>query len=187
MISLSLFFSVFLYTRIYSFQITKQINSISFRSYHEIVNIGITRNIRLAASTSGNNIEVEYNRKRKRHKVINFIKNIFNRRIFRNKDKPLGKLILVRSGESRWNQEGKFTGWTDVGLTLNGTRDLEFTGNLLREYGYKVDVAYCSQMKRAIESVTILFRELKQVYRPVIKSYKLNGMLFISECDCHLH
>ena len=89
-----------------------------------------------------------------------------------------GKLILIRCGESNWSEEGRYCGWTNTPPNDLGMSELEISGNLLREYGYTVDVAYTSAMTRAIDSVHILLRELKQVYRPVIISHKLNARSF---------
>ena len=85
-----------------------------------------------------------------------------------------GTLILVRHGESEWNSAKKFTGWTDVDLNQRGKREVEHAARLLLERGYSVDVTYTSLLKRAIRSAWILNREIHQIYRPVVKSWRLN-------------
>ena len=89
-----------------------------------------------------------------------------------------GTLILVRHGESQWNREKKFTGWCDVDLTPQGKREIEHAARLLLERGYTVDVTYTSLLKRAIRSAWILNREIHQIYRPVVKSWRLNERMY---------
>ena len=83
-----------------------------------------------------------------------------------------GTLILVRHGESLWNENSTFTGWADVDLSARGEREVEHAARLLLEAGYDVDVAYTSRLRRAIRSCWILLRGLDQVYRPVFKSWR---------------
>lgn len=83
------------------------------------------------------------------------------------------KLILVRHGESVWNKENKFTGWTDVELSLKGKEEAKNAGLILKENGFLFDVCYVSVLKRAIDTLNIILSELKST--PIIKSsYKLN-------------
>ena len=86
-----------------------------------------------------------------------------------------GTLILVRHGESLWNENSTFTGWADVDLSARGEREVEHAARLLLEAGYDVDVAYTSRLRRAIRSCWILLRGLDQVYRPVFKSWRRLG------------
>jgi hypothetical protein len=93
-------------------------------------------------------------------------------------DTPPGTLILVRHGESEFNQHKKFTGWVDADLSDRGKREIEHAARLLLERGYTVDVAYTSMLKRAIRSTWILLQELNQIYRPAIKSWRLNERMY---------
>ena len=92
--------------------------------------------------------------------------------------KQPGTLILVRHGESQWNQRKLFTGWCDVDLSDRGVREMEHAARLLLERGHSVDICYTSVLKRAIRSSWILLRELHQVYRPMIKSHLLNERMY---------
>ena len=84
------------------------------------------------------------------------------------------KLVLLRHGESTWNQENRFTGWTDVDLTERGTGEAREAGRLLRDGGYVFDVAFTSVLKRAIKTLGIALDTLDQLWIPVTKSWKLN-------------
>ena len=65
------------------------------------------------------------------------------------------KLVLVRHGQSTWNLENRFTGWTDVGLTEQGVSEAHDAGRMLREEGYTFDVAYTSVLRRAIKTLCL--------------------------------
>jgi 2,3-bisphosphoglycerate-dependent phosphoglycerate mutase len=84
------------------------------------------------------------------------------------------KLVLLRHGESTWNRENLYTGWTDVDLSEKGTAEAHDAGKLLREGGYVFDVAYTSVLKRAIRTLWIALDELDQMWIPVINSWRLN-------------
>lgn len=84
------------------------------------------------------------------------------------------KLVLIRHGESEWNKLNLFTGWTDVELSEKGRQEAALGGKLLKEEGFKFDVAYTSYLKRAIHTLNIVLNEMDEEYIPVIKSYKLN-------------
>jgi 2,3-bisphosphoglycerate-dependent phosphoglycerate mutase len=83
-------------------------------------------------------------------------------------------LVLVRHGQSTWNLENRFTGWTDVGLTDLGRKEAAEGGRLLREGGYQFDVAYTSVLKRAIHTLNIILDELDVEWLPVFKAWQLN-------------
>jgi 2,3-bisphosphoglycerate-dependent phosphoglycerate mutase len=83
-------------------------------------------------------------------------------------------LVLVRHGESTWNQENRFTGWTDVDLSDRGRAEAREGGRLLREAGFTFDVAYTSVLRRAIKTLGIALDELDQLYIPVVKTWRLN-------------
>lgn len=84
------------------------------------------------------------------------------------------KLVLVRHGQSTWNLENRFTGWTDVGLTDLGRAEALEAGRLLREGGYVFDVAYTSVLRRAIQTLWIVLQEMSLEWIPVIKAWQLN-------------
>jgi len=84
------------------------------------------------------------------------------------------KLVLVRHGQSTWNLENRFTGWTDVGLTDLGTEEAHEAGRLLREGGYDFDVAYTSVLRRAIQTLWIVLEEMNLEWIPVTNAWQLN-------------
>ncbi|MGI6454734.1 MAG: 2,3-diphosphoglycerate-dependent phosphoglycerate mutase [bacterium] len=84
------------------------------------------------------------------------------------------KLVLIRHGESIWNQENRFTGWTDVDLTENGRLEAQKGGKMLLEGGYEFDIAYTSVLKRAIRTLWIVLDELDQMWIPVKRTWRLN-------------
>jgi 2,3-bisphosphoglycerate-dependent phosphoglycerate mutase len=84
------------------------------------------------------------------------------------------KLVLVRHGQSTWNLENRFTGWTDVGLTELGQEEAHAAGQLLREGAYDFDIAYTSVLKRAIKTLNIVQQELDLEWIPVIRAWQLN-------------
>ena len=84
------------------------------------------------------------------------------------------KLVMMRHGESTWNQENRFTGWTDVDLTANGRDEARRAGQLLAAKGYGFDIAYTSLLKRAIQTLNGVLSELNQDWLPVEKHWRLN-------------
>jgi len=84
------------------------------------------------------------------------------------------KLVLVRHGQSTWNLENRFTGWTDVGLTALGRSEALEAGRLLREGGFVFDVAYTSVLRRAIQTLWIVLQEMNMEWIPEIKAWQLN-------------
>ncbi|HEU0202099.1 MAG TPA: 2,3-diphosphoglycerate-dependent phosphoglycerate mutase, partial [Burkholderiaceae bacterium] len=84
------------------------------------------------------------------------------------------KLVLLRHGESQWNLDNRFTGWTDVDLTDNGRREAQAAGELLEREGFAFDIAYTSVLKRAIRTLWIALDALDQMYLPVVHSWRLN-------------
>ena len=83
------------------------------------------------------------------------------------------KLVLLRHGESEWNKENRFTGWTDVDLSENGVKEAENAGKLLKEKGYTFDVSFTSVLKRANKTLEIVLKEMN-LDIPVYYSYRLN-------------
>jgi 2,3-bisphosphoglycerate-dependent phosphoglycerate mutase len=83
-------------------------------------------------------------------------------------------VVLLRHGESTWNQANRFTGWTDVDLSPKGLVEAEQAGELLRDGGYTFDVAYTSVLKRALRTCWIALDALDLLWIPVIKDWRLN-------------
>ncbi len=84
------------------------------------------------------------------------------------------KLVLIRHGESTWNLENRFTGWTDVPLTPTGIAQAKESGRLLKADGYEFDVAYTSVLKRAIWTLWHALDEMDRTWLPVVNSWRLN-------------
>jgi 2,3-bisphosphoglycerate-dependent phosphoglycerate mutase len=84
------------------------------------------------------------------------------------------KLVLLRHGESDWNRENRFTGWTDVDLSPQGVAEARAAGKLLKSQGYAFDLAYTSVLKRAIRTLWIALEELGQMWLAEEKSWRLN-------------
>jgi 2,3-bisphosphoglycerate-dependent phosphoglycerate mutase len=84
------------------------------------------------------------------------------------------KLVLLRHGESTWNKENRFTGWTDVPLSGQGVEEALEAGRVLKREGYVFDVAYTSVLKRAIKTLWIALEEMDQMWLPVINDWRLN-------------
>ncbi len=84
------------------------------------------------------------------------------------------KLVLLRHGESVWNKENRFTGWTDVDLSEKGLTEAHAAGKLLREEGFAFDIAYTSVLKRAIRTLWITLDEMDLMWIPVIRNWRLN-------------
>jgi len=89
-------------------------------------------------------------------------------------EEDMYKLILLRHGESVWNKENRFTGWTDVDLTQKGIEEAHAAGQLLRREGYTFDLAYTSVLKRAIRTLWIVMDEMDLMWMPVHRSWRLN-------------
>ena len=87
---------------------------------------------------------------------------------------PTYKLVLLRHGQSTWNLENRFTGWTDVGLTPQGETEAHASGMLLREGGYTFDLAYTSVLRRAIKTLWIVMEDMELEWLPVINAWQLN-------------
>ncbi|HOT15059.1 MAG TPA: 2,3-diphosphoglycerate-dependent phosphoglycerate mutase [Bacteroidales bacterium] len=84
------------------------------------------------------------------------------------------KVVLVRHGESAWNKENRFTGWTDVDLSAKGVEEAKNAGRVLKAEGYTFDLAFTSTLKRAIRTLWLATDEMDLLWVPVIKSYTLN-------------
>ena len=84
------------------------------------------------------------------------------------------QLVLLRHGESDWNRENRFTGWTDVDLSETGLAEAHEAGRLLREGGYEFDIAFTSVLRRAIRTLWIALDELDRMWLPVVQSWRLN-------------
>ena len=84
------------------------------------------------------------------------------------------KLVLLRHGESGWNRENRFTGWTDVDLSTQGVEEARASGRLLKSEGLAFDLAFTSLLKRAIRTLHLALEELDQLWLPVRKDWRLN-------------
>ena len=84
------------------------------------------------------------------------------------------KLVLVRHGQSTWNLENRFTGWTDVGLTEQGRAEALAAARMLKEEGFIFDVAFTSVLKRAIQSLWMILQEMNLEWIPVTNAWQLN-------------
>lgn len=84
------------------------------------------------------------------------------------------KLVLVRHGESVWNKENRFTGWTDVDLSEKGVQEAIAAGKLLRDEGFVFDMCYCSVLKRAIKTMWLVLDQLNQEWIPIERHWRLN-------------
>lgn len=84
------------------------------------------------------------------------------------------KLVLVRHGESQWNQENRFTGWQDVDLSEKGRAEAQAGGKALLKAGFQFDEAYCSVLKRAIRTLWMIQEEMDLHWLPVTKDWRLN-------------
>jgi len=84
------------------------------------------------------------------------------------------KVVLLRHGESTWNKENRFTGWTDVDLSEKGVEEAREAGQVLKKDGYVFDVAYTSVLKRAIRTLWITLDEMDLMWIPVYRSWRLN-------------
>ena len=84
------------------------------------------------------------------------------------------KLVLIRHGESTWNQENRFTGWTDVDLTPTGLEQARNAGQLLKAAGFDFDVAYTSVLKRATRTLWHVLDEMDRTWLPVVNNWRLN-------------
>jgi 2,3-bisphosphoglycerate-dependent phosphoglycerate mutase len=84
------------------------------------------------------------------------------------------KVVLLRHGESAWNKENRFTGWTDVDLSEKGIEEAHKAGQTLKKEGYTFDIAYTSVLKRAIRTLWITLDEMDLMWIPVIRNWRLN-------------
>ena len=84
------------------------------------------------------------------------------------------KLVLIRHGESTWNLENRFTGWTDVDLTPTGVEQAQQAGRLLKAEGYDFDLAYTSVLTRAIRTLHLALDEMQRLWLPTVKHWRLN-------------
>lgn len=94
----------------------------------------------------------------------NFVENI----------QKMKKLVLIRHGQSTWNSENRFTGWTDVQLSEQGVEEARKAGKLMKAEGFKFEIAFTSYLTRAIKTLWLLLEEMDQMYIPEKKSWRLN-------------
>jgi 2,3-bisphosphoglycerate-dependent phosphoglycerate mutase len=86
----------------------------------------------------------------------------------------LYKMVLLRHGQSTWNLENRFTGWTDVGLSAQGEQEAHTAGKSLAQNGFTFDIAYTSVLKRAVKTLWIVMEEMELEWLPVINAWQLN-------------
>jgi len=91
-----------------------------------------------------------------------------------NDDRKPGTLVLVRHGQSEWNLENLFTGWTDVDLTEQGVTEARLAGQMLRDEGYAFDIAFTSVLTRAIRTLWLILDEMELMWLPVVRDWRLN-------------
>jgi 2,3-bisphosphoglycerate-dependent phosphoglycerate mutase len=84
------------------------------------------------------------------------------------------RIVLLRHGESEWNLENRFTGWTDVGLSEKGVKEAERAGGILKEEGYVFDLAFTSLLRRAVATLWVVLDRMDIMWIPEIKSWRLN-------------
>lgn len=84
------------------------------------------------------------------------------------------QLVLIRHGESLWNKENRFTGWTDVDLSTIGKKEATLAGEILKDNNFDFDICYTSYLKRAIHTLTRILDSMDLDFLPVIKTWKLN-------------
>lgn len=84
------------------------------------------------------------------------------------------KVVLLRHGESQWNKENRFTGWTDVNLTEKGEEEARVAGKLMKEAGFDFDIAYTSVLTRAVRTLWLALEQMDRVWIPIINSWRLN-------------
>ncbi len=90
----------------------------------------------------------------------------------------MNKLVLLRHGESLWNKENRFGGWTDTDLSEKGIAEAEKAGRILKEQGYTFDVAFTSVLKRAIRTLWIVLDVMDLMWIPVYRSWRLNERFY---------
>ncbi|MGN6515936.1 MAG: 2,3-diphosphoglycerate-dependent phosphoglycerate mutase [Rhizomicrobium sp.] len=86
----------------------------------------------------------------------------------------MGRLVIVRHGESEWNKKNLFTGWRDVGLTEQGVAEARAAGRLMAKEGFQFDLTYTSLLRRAIHTLDLALGEMDQMWLPVEKHWRLN-------------
>lgn len=84
------------------------------------------------------------------------------------------KLVLLRHGESQWNLENRFTGWTDVDLTPKGEEEARTAGDLMKKEGYQFDIAFTSVLTRAVRTLWLALEQMDMVWIPIINNWRLN-------------
>lgn len=90
------------------------------------------------------------------------------------KASKLFRIVFVRHGQSTWNKENRFTGWTDVPLTEQGMAEARSAGQILAKEGMKFDIAYTSVLRRAVHTYNLMCEEMDAFHVPVVKSWRLN-------------
>lgn len=92
----------------------------------------------------------------------------------KSRNKQTTKLVLVRHGESTWNQENRFTGWYDADLSDKGVEEAKTAAQAIKDAGIEFDIAYTSVLKRAVRTLSIIMDETEQTWIPVVRTWRLN-------------
>jgi len=106
--------------------------------------------------------------------LINLIAPLTNKQYTIIEENQLMKLVLIRHGQSIWNKDNLFTGWTDVELSQQGEEEARSAGKLLMQRNYDFDFCYTSYLKRSIKTMNIILEELDRCWLPVLKCWELN-------------
>jgi 2,3-bisphosphoglycerate-dependent phosphoglycerate mutase len=106
--------------------------------------------------------------------LINLIAPFINKQYTIIKENQYMKLVLIRHGQSLWNKENIFTGWTDIDLSQQGEDEARSAGELLKNRNYDFDLCYTSYLKRSIKTMNIILEELDRCWLPVKKCWELN-------------
>lgn len=88
------------------------------------------------------------------------------------------KLVLLRHGESTWNKDNRFTGWTDIDLSERGIEEAHEAAHVLKENGFTFDIAYTSLLKRAIRTLWIVLDDMDLMWIPVVRNWRLNERMY---------
>ena len=88
------------------------------------------------------------------------------------------KLVCIRHGESEWNKLNLFTGWTDVELSEKGVAEAHAAGEILKSKGYDFDICYTSYLKRCVDTLNVVLKEMDREWLPVVKNWHLNERHF---------
>ena len=116
--------------------------------------------------------QINYNKSEKN--FLSFYQKEEDKNLDQNNNNKIYKLVLIRHGQSSFNQENLFTGWTDVELTKTGIEEAIIAGDILKNNSFNFDICFTSTLKRSIKTSFIILDKLNQLYIPIIKDFHLN-------------